>query len=87
MKRAREAVNYAASYGGEYEYVEARMVLAMAQYQLQRTNESRLMLSEGLRLARLQEDNQAANDLGYDWRARLRGQALMKEASVLIEPK
>jgi tetratricopeptide (TPR) repeat protein len=87
MKRAQEAVNYAASYGGEYEYVEARMLLAMSQYQLQRTNESRLMLSEGLKLARLQEDNQGAGDMGYDWRARFRGRALMKEARVLIEPK
>jgi tetratricopeptide (TPR) repeat protein len=84
---AKEALNYAASYGGEYEYVEARMLSAMAYHQLQRTNESRLILSEGLKLARLQESDQVAGDLGFDWRARIRGRVLMREARALVEPK
>jgi hypothetical protein len=83
----QRAIDYAASYGGEYGYVEARMVSAMAHYQLQSTNESRRILAEGLRLAQLQKNDQAPGDLGYDWRARLRDEALIKEARALIESK
>jgi hypothetical protein len=61
------------------------MLSAMAHHQLQHTNESRLILTEGLRLARLQENDQAPGDLGYDWRARLREEALIKEARSMIE--
>jgi hypothetical protein len=63
------------------------MLSAMAYHQLQWTNESRLILSEGLKLARLQESDKVAGDLGFDWRARIRGGVLMKEARALVEPK
>jgi serine/threonine protein kinase len=81
----QQAIDYAGSYGGNYAYVEARMVAAMAHHQLGRTNEARLMFAEGVRLADAESKELTPGDLGYDWRAIFRGQALSEEARALIE--
>jgi tetratricopeptide (TPR) repeat protein len=81
----QQAINYAGSYGGNYSYVEARMVAAMAHHQLTRTNEARSMIKEGVKLAEADTKQLTPGDLGFDWRARLRDQILMKEAKALIQ--
>ena len=63
------------------------MVLAMAQFQLQQTNEARLTLARGIKMAEKLSRQTKAGDLTYDWRSDVKGRALMKEARAMIEPK
>ncbi|HVI85973.1 MAG TPA: protein kinase, partial [bacterium] len=60
--------------------VQAAMVLAMAQQQLQRTNDARASLARGLKLA---GDN-GPNPGSPDWNERLTAQILMREAKSTV---
>jgi tetratricopeptide (TPR) repeat protein len=70
-------------------HFEANMVLAMADYRLNKTNEARLALAEGEALAEKKLPHLDAEDLAPGWSAGwidlLIGHALMKEAKELIE--
>ncbi len=67
-----------------YAHIEAYAVLAMAQYQLKQTDDAKATLALGLNLQRTQSPRLENGDLTFDWRAWIRGQALMKEATALI---
>jgi serine/threonine protein kinase len=79
------ALRFAAVPGGDYAYIEARMTLAMSQFQLGLTNEARATLSEGLKAEERQATLETRGDLGPNWSARLRDKILIKEARTLIE--
>jgi hypothetical protein len=66
----------AAQEGDTAHVVQAAMVLAMTQQQLQRTNDARATLARGLKLA---GDN-GPNPASPDWNERLTAQILMREA-------
>ncbi len=67
--------------------VQAKMVLAMAQHQLKRFGESRTALSEGERIDKTELSNPESGDLGTGWPDRVFAQALLREATELIEGK
>jgi serine/threonine protein kinase len=72
--------------GDRYRTVQAYMVLAMAQHQLQQADEARTTLAKGLELAdaKLQKlDTQALDEQWNDW---IIAHLLMREAQALIKP-
>jgi len=67
-----------------YAHVEAHAVLAMAQHRLKQTDEAKASLARGLKLQQTESPKLENGDLTFDWRAGIRGRALMKEATALI---
>jgi len=65
--------------------VQASMVLAMAQQQMNQTKEARATLATGCELARTKLPMINSTDLGWDWQGVLIANILMREAQGLIE--
>jgi serine/threonine protein kinase len=67
-----------------YAHIEAYAVLAMAQHQSNDAAAARATLTRGIGLQETEGPRLADGDLTSDWRAWIRGQALMQEAKALI---
>ncbi|HOB97673.1 MAG TPA: tetratricopeptide repeat protein [Verrucomicrobiota bacterium] len=65
--------------------VEAYMVLAMAQYRLQQTDEARAALAKGVEIERTKLAKLESGNLGGGWLEWIIAHALMREAQALIE--
>jgi hypothetical protein len=65
--------------------LEARMVLAMAQYRSQQIGEARVSLAKGVEIAEKKLPKLESGDLGDGWRDWIIAQALLREAKALIE--
>ena len=63
---------------------QAGLVLAMARWQLQQSNEARAALTQGIDLAQTNWPRSDANDLGSEWPDWVVAQVLLREANQLI---
>jgi hypothetical protein len=65
--------------------LEARMVLAMAQYRSQQAGEARVSLAKGVEIAERKLPKLENGDLGNGWREWIIAQALLREAKALVQ--
>ena len=65
--------------------VEAYMVLAMAQYRSEQTDEARIALAKGVEIAEKRLPQLDSGDLGEGWLDWIIAHALMREAKALIQ--